>query len=379
MSQRVDVVIVGAGPAGIAAALTLRRHGASVLVADRSLARPTLGEGLAPSASPILQDLGLWERFNADTHQPAYGNRSAWGSPDVRERDFIRNPYGHGWHLDRPRFDVMLGAALQDAGGAMCSDTRVVAWHRDRRGAWTLELLSGGTRRVVRTDFLIDATGRARSLSRALGATRRLDDHLVAAVGVLYPGAAGSDTDSFTQVEAVPDGWWYATLLGDGRLIAGYLTDADDAGARASRTIPGWTALLDRTAHLRDRIARHGYRLRSPLHVAAADSSSLETMGGDGWCAVGDAAAAHDPLSSHGIAGALLSGIWAGNVIAARERGGLNEYQERMRHAYAAYLAQWLAYYDLERRWPTSPFWQRRHAALASLVPFHDVLAAPSA
>ena len=52
------------------------------------------------------------------------------------------------------------------------------------------------------------------------------------------------------------------------------------------------------------------------LRVVAADSSCLEVVEGDGWCAVGDAAAAYDPLSSQGITTALASGAWAGQAIA---------------------------------------------------------------
>lgn len=89
-------------------------------------------------------------------------------------------------------------------------------------------------------------------------------------------------------------------------------------------------------------------------------------MTGDGWLAVGDAAASHDPLSSSGIARALDSGVRAG--IALARVGRDDSVGEAVLHALAAaqhvatgqYLGTWSRYYQMEQRWPDSVFWRRR-------------------
>ncbi|GAC1331899.1 MAG: tryptophan 7-halogenase [Chloroflexota bacterium] len=363
----VDVVVVGHGPAGTAAALTLAQMGASVLVVDRSIPRPILGEGLPPGTSPVLESLGLWDQFLRGGHQPAHGNRSAWGGSTLREYDFIRDPYGVGWHLDRSLFDSMLTTALAGTQGVVCSGTRVVTCRRERDGRWCLGLASDRSRREVRTEFLIDASGRARQIARTLGRRRRVYDRLIGNIGILRPAEHASDTDSFTLVEAVPDGWWYATTLSDSRMVVGYMTDTDPVARTNGRTTDSWMTLLGQTEHIQERVARYGYTLECAPRRVCADSSRLDTMAGNGWCAAGDSAAAHDPLSSHGITSALIAGIRAGHAIADAPRGGIVEYEEYMQHAYARYRAQWMAYYTLEQRWPEAPFWHRRHAALRNL------------
>jgi len=100
--KRVTALIIGGGPAGSAAALTLALAGASVLVIDRSAdGGKKVGESLPPSGGLLLRDMGLWDRFFSCGHLPSYGNRSAWGSPDLDNYDFIFEPSGVGWHLDR--------------------------------------------------------------------------------------------------------------------------------------------------------------------------------------------------------------------------------------------------------------------------------------
>jgi flavin-dependent dehydrogenase len=365
---RADVAVLGRGPAGAAAALELARLGASVIVVDRGIKRSTLGESLPPGAATVLRKLCLWDEFLTGGHKPAYGNRSSWGTAAIEESDFIRSPHGNGWHIDRPHLDGMLQGALDRAGVRIIARTRALGCRQDSGGRWTLTLTNGETPRRLDADFLIDAGGRARQLVRMLGVGRRVYDRLIGAVSILTPEAEEPDHSAFTQIEAMPDGWWYASVLPDGRLAAGYMTDADGETGKLARTEKGWLSLLERTIHLRERVARYAHRLQGAIQCVAADSSRLEHVTGNRWCAAGDAAAAYDPLSSQGITSAMTAGMRAARAIGASDRGGLIDYEERMRHEYAHYLAQWLGYYALERRWENSTFWRRRHDALENLL-----------
>lgn len=375
----VDVAIIGGGPAGSTAAAVLARAGVSVLLIDRGdgWARG-IGESLPPMAAPLLRALGVWDQFLAAGHLPSHGNRSAWGAPEAEERDFLFHPEGVGWHLDRPRFDAMLVDAAVRAGASYTRRTRLARHRRDAGGAWRLDLVVGGRETTARAGAIVDASGRARLLARAERMPCAAYDRLVGIVGVLIPGDAEGhlvpDEDSLTLIEAVPDGWWYAARIPGRRLVVAYMTDADIAASCGVRSSSGWAAALARAPRIEERARRHGYRLDTALRVVPADSSYLRDVGGDGWCAVGDAVAAHDPLSSFGITAALTGGEQAARVIlvdggALRAgRDEFNEYARQMRQTYAGYVAQWLGYYALERRWLGSPFWSRRHALLAHLL-----------
>jgi flavin-dependent dehydrogenase len=401
------IAVVGGGPAGATTALVLARMGARIVLMDRSDPRPLLGETLPPNANPILQELGLWDRFLIDGYQPAHGNHSIWGSPNLDHYDFIRSPYGSGWHLDRPQFDQMLKDAFIEAGGVLLDRTRLLSCHRNANGTWLLTCAPcsqpvGGPE-AIRADFVVDATGRSHKIARSQGIPSRTHDHLIAIIGVARPSMAathatsaeptganpnvGGDRepalhsshanvgDSFTTVEAVENGWWYSNPLPDGRLALGYMTDPDLARQENAFGISGWRRLLSRTTLMKQigtaggeetGLQSSGYQLESTLRVVPADSSCLETFRGDGWLAVGDAAATHDPLSSQGILSGIIQGMWAANAI-AKGSSGLSEYQEKMHHAYARYLAEWMSYYALEWRWPASSFWRRRHLLLENL------------
>jgi flavin-dependent dehydrogenase len=90
----------------------------------------------------------------------------------------------------------------------------------------------------------------------------------------------------------------------------------------------------------------------------------METVVGRDWLAVGDAAAAFDPLSSQGICRTLRWGVRAAATIDACLRGSrtaLREYAAAVSHEADVYLTKRSSYYGSERRWREYPFWNRRH------------------
>jgi hypothetical protein len=105
--------------------------------------------------------------------------------------------------------------------------------------------------------------------------------------------------------------------------------------------------------------------LRHRLRPTAANSAFTDTDGAQGWLAVGDACASHDPLCGWGVHRALANGLVAGDAIASLlatgDSGPVLKYRRRCREQYDRYLHGLTRHYSLERRWPAAPFWARRH------------------
>jgi flavin-dependent dehydrogenase len=355
-SRRAEVLVVGAGPAGCATALALLAAGRSVTVIDRAApAAVGWGEVLPPAAWPALEGLGLAGSFREQRHLPARIVRCRWGTGPAYEIDLALHPYGGGWHLDRGRFDAMLRDAVRARGGSVERG----ALRRVRRddGQW---LVSMGARfGPVRADVLVDASGRARAVARRLGAGRSALDALVGLVAVGPTVRAEGPVRVATVIEAADAGWWYAGRLPGGRVVAAFLTDPDLLPVGRDRLPRFFAAALARTAL----VAREWVEVAGPatLRVAPAGTGRLGCPAGPGWLAVGDAAMAFDPLSGHGIAAALDSGLRAGAVVDRMLSGDGGAHVDHARIADAAYRAQLRLrahYYGQERR--QTPFWQRR-------------------
>jgi flavin-dependent dehydrogenase len=338
-----DVAIAGGGPAAAAAALVLARSGRRVVILERGDdCGDKPGESLVPDARPLLERLGVWNDLARDSHRPCHGNRSVWGSDRVAEQSFIFSPYGHGWHLDRRRFEARLNDRACEAGALRVTRTSVTAIERTG-GGW--RLACRGELAQIEAAFVLDATGRASRIARLLGIRRMIDDPLVALVAFLE--SATVDRDSYTMVEATERGWWYTAALPANRLAVMLVTD------------PPAPAFMP-VGHTRTRIERHGYRLADPPRVVDAGSARLEVVGGDGWLAIGDAAMSLDPLSSHGIAAALHGGMLGAEAILG---GDSSRYVHAMEAAWRGYTTMRRDFYAAEGRWPASPFWSHRAGA----------------
>jgi flavin-dependent dehydrogenase len=364
-ARRFEAVVAGGGPAGAAAALALARRGRRVLLLDASPAGAfRVGEALPPAGRPLLGTLGALDAFLAEGHLPCPGNLSAWGSPGLTATDFLFDLNGHGWHLDRARFDAGLRACARAAGAKVLSAARLAEAEEEPGGGWRLAVRQGEETQEVRCDWLVDATGRGATVARRRGAARLQADALVAFHARFRPAHPG-DRDARTLIEAAPDGWWYTALVPSGERVVAFLTDADLAGRAALLSPDGFARRAFGTEHVRAALEAFGYALHGRPRGADAASARLDRFAGEGWLAAGDAAVSFDPLSSQGIRTALYTGMHAGETLHAHlagDRGATDAYARRLEEVHRAYVAHRAEFYAYERRWPDLPFWARRHA-----------------
>jgi flavin-dependent dehydrogenase len=322
-----------------------------------------VGEAVPPAIHPLLRDLGVLDRFRADGHLTCPGNVSVWGTDEPVATDFIFDPNGQGWHLDRARFDSTLREAARDAGAEVVT-ARLVGAVRDGAG-WCVTLAEdkqGG--KELRTDWLIDATGRQGSVARRAGAARRRDDALVAFYA-RFRTHTGTDLDGRTAVESEPDGWWYTARVPSGERVVALLTDADLVDRAAVGSAAGFASRLGATRYVRGLLVAHRYEPVGPPRAAGAQTARLDQVGGAGWAAVGDAAISLDPLSSQGILTALFTGLRAGAAVdraLAGDTAAIDEYGRRVGEIDRAYRRHRDACYAVESRWPDRLFWRRRLA-----------------
>lgn len=364
--REVDVLILGAGPAGSGLALALKRAGvADVLLVDRPPRRPfRLVESAAPSLAALLRRLGLDDRLGDLGHRPCHGNLSFWGGSAPAVEDFMSRGRGPGWHLDREAFDTWLRAEAAGAGAELLSPACLAAVRRDGDG-WRVAIQAAGVTREASIRWIVDATGRPAAFARRSGARLHRFDRLIA-VATLAEPAQGGGFDGFSVVEAVEIGWWYAARRPDGRAVIALMTDADLARAAdllspaAFRQAWAATSQIGGFASLPDQAPR-------PLAFAAG-TQFIDRASAPGWLALGDALISFDPLSAAGITGALEDAVAAADVI-VRLLGLLGRGEAReLRSAYAAranatlgrYLVEHNAIYGRETRWRASRFWRRR-------------------
>jgi flavin-dependent dehydrogenase len=338
----------------------------------------------------------VWDEFQQAGHLPSPGNCSAWGGGELTAKDFIFNPHGSAWQLDRPRFETMLLKAAEVAGAQVW---RGHAWQKIQRrpGGWEVATeeksrwnarsarvkrarSARSTLRQHRATWLLDASGRGSTVARQFGAAREILDKLVAIyaiasspanananpnpnVDVHTGGDTDTDADARTYIEACADGWWYSALMPGRRRIFAFQTDADLLPGQQWRGEAWFRQRVEATSYMRGLFESHDYKFDDAPRLTSAHSSRLAHCHGDGWLAAGDAAQSFDPLSGEGLFHALLTGRYAAQSLMknlAGEQHGQAEYAALAQSLWRRFVQNRQNIYAQEMRWPEEPFWRRR-------------------
>jgi flavin-dependent dehydrogenase len=345
-----EAIVIGAGPAGCATAITLADRGHhTLLVGDIAVGHTWAGESLPPGAADLVTAVFDDGVLDHAVHRSAYGVRAAWGSDDLVSMDFITHPDGDGWHVDRALFDARLVAAAQ-ARGVEIVTARVKPALRD--GAqWRVTL---GTRDAT-ARWMVDATGRGGGPLRPVVGARHAHDAQVALVALARQTAPSA---AVTTIESTPVGWWYSTPTPDGPVVIALVTDHDVLPPPGRRT-HWWHERLQETHH----IAGLADAMRCEPAVHAAGTVHREGLWGDGWALAGDAAIAWDPLSSQGMVTAILMGSRLGDAISRFSAGdgdALPDWERDYLMLLDEHLGLRAHYWSIEQRWGGHPFWDRR-------------------
>ena len=316
-----DVVVVGGGPAGAAAAISCAKRNLRVILLERDVSgRERPGETLHPGAEPLLAQLGVADRLPAVAGTRHAGIWTSWCGPAKFE------PFGadadgpwSGFQAWRADFDALLLARAREL--------RVDV----RQPAVVTGMLQGGgvttSSGSIAARMVVDATGRSRWLGRLLGLrSPARSPPLIVRFG--YARGSCPARDAAPAIVGDSTGWTWT--------------------AHVKPSVYQWTRLCFDETTGADWMPEE-FRGLTPLAKArGADVTwrMAEQTAGPGWFMVGDAAATLDPTSSHGVLKALMSGMMAAHLTAAIVEG--KSPAEETATAYHHWLAGWFEA-DVER------------------------------
>jgi flavin-dependent dehydrogenase len=314
-TDRAEVLVVGAGPAGAAAAWALARAGVDVLVLDRARfpRAKTCAEYLSPQASRILADMGALEAVEAAggaqlagmmIHAPngvSFQGRfaAAHGFRGFRDR---------GLALRREMLDSIVLNAARSAGARVAEGEHVTELLRDGTGRVTGVRATGSNGRSVarnvRATIVVGADGLRSVVARRLGLARHAWWPRRVAFVSHYAGVLGMGDCG--EMHVTRDGYCGLADVGGGVTnVAVVVPQAHAGNARF-----GVDAFFDaRIAAHGSLVARFAHAERvSPVRATGPFAASARRAWASGAALVGDAAEFFDPFTGEGIYSALRGG-----------------------------------------------------------------------
>jgi geranylgeranyl reductase family protein len=327
-----EVLVVGAGPAGSAAAAALASRGRDVILAEaRAHPRP---KACAEYASPrIVEELGLlgvadeaW-RGNA---RPLVGMRVIRGADSVqigyRDAGGVRT----AWGLDRLTFDAALAGHAAASGARLHELTTLESISRQdgRVAAARLRTRDGPVE--VSCQLLVGADGARSSVAQQLGVERLVRAPRRLGMVAHYEGVR--ELSDHGEMHVGPG--WYVGLapLPDGNLNVGMAVPMDGAPPRPGRQ--QFEAAIAGIPGVARRLA--GKRRLTPIRGASPIGHRVARTAGPGWMLIGDAAGFIDPFTGEGIYRALRSARAAVEALDEGQQGAEERYLVMRQRAFAA-------------------------------------------
>ena len=356
------IVIVGGGPAGLAAAFWLQRRRHDVVVLERSdYTDVRIGEHVPPAAALRLAGLGTLSGLSVADHPTSSGVDAYWGADAPSHTDYFLQSGQHGINLSRPKFDADFARACEAVGARVLRSCSVMRAER-RESRWEIDVSANGSISTLTASFVVDASGRAAGFARRRGARIHADDDLMALAA--FGRARQTSCSTRSLIESAELGWWYHAPISSDQTLCVFFVDGDLLPRmRRPLLFDWWRANLAKTKQVSTNFQTCEGSGR--LHIRSARSQRLEPLhGDDGWMAIGDAATAFDPLSSRGIMKGLTHGERAASAISSYLSGddsALRQLSRETGDEYLEYLKTRKGYYHIETRWPDSFFWKRRH------------------
>ena len=307
MTDRWDVVVVGAGPAGATTALLLARAGASVLLLDRGRfpRDKPCSEYLSPGTTPILARLGggILGAVERAAHAKLYGMKVVAPGGAAMCGRFVEGARPYSFALPRTSFDTILLSAARRAGAHVCEATTVenLVWEKGAVAgvvahSWNGQRVTCHARIVVGADGLRSVVARRLGLVRSSPPRRiAFTAHVADVAGIDGVGELHVGERGYVGMGPVGGGITTVALVLPLAAVRHGRRDFRTGFFDELQRFPGLVGRFDPRCLVRDVLVTGPFAQWSRTAVAP----------GGGALLVGDAADFFDPFTGQGIYAAL--------------------------------------------------------------------------
>jgi geranylgeranyl reductase family protein len=380
-SNRHDVIIVGAGPAGSVVAFELARKGINVLLLDRAQfpRDKVCGDYVEPRGLRILQHLGVLEDIEKSrplpiTRSATYIESVCWYRGRIPFYGKHPNLLPHGYIIPRAELDYSILNRAVEVGVKALQGASVTNVVLGSKGVEVSVKMAEGKTETFRARLVVGADGTNSIIARRAGLLSSNDRHIAISqrgYAACLPSDVGEASFFFDEDLFPGYGWLFPMKGGKANIGVGILAEAQ---SRYRINVP----VLFRNFF--DKLKRTAERFRNLRLCGPPTGGIVKTYGGaqrnhfDGGLLLGDAGSFVDPMTGEGITPAMESALLAAPVLSrALEKGRfdtrfLSAYETAFRDyfdpsmLFQEYCACLLRNRSLRRSWLNAAIWGCRQA-----------------
>lgn len=333
VSEKVDILIIGAGPSGAIAAALLVNKGYSVRVLEKqTFPRFSIGESLLPHCMQFIEEAGMLAAVHAGGFQ--YKNGAAFHFNGINTDFDFREKFSPGWgttyQVDRASFDKILADEAQRMGADIRYQHEITDVDLSGEKPSVSYKDAQGNEQTQQAEFILDASGFGRVLPRLLDLNTPSN----------FPVRQSIFTHVIDNIDRVEfdrekilitvhpenrDVWFWLIPFGNGRASIGVVAEQSFFENFEGEPEQKLKKLISDDANLSSLLVNAQFDF--PVQMITGYSANVKSLHGKGYALLGNAGEFLDPVFSSGVTIAMRSASMAASLLDRQLQGETVDWQ----------------------------------------------------
>ncbi|MES2590644.1 MAG: NAD(P)/FAD-dependent oxidoreductase [Bacteroidota bacterium] len=351
-TEKVDVLVIGAGPAGSIASSIIHQQGFKVKVVEKEkFPRFVIGESLLPRVMDHLEEAKLLEAVKKAGFQEKFGAKFVRGDEicDFNFANQFSNGWTWTWQVPRADFDKILIDTVASMGVSVEQETAVTDITFNGTKSITTVADKHGNKKQIEADFIVDASGYGRVIPRMFNLDKPSNfdprkTHFTHFKDLKRP--EGVDGNRITVIVHQQRTWIWIIPFSNGNTSVGFVADPEFFKDFPENPTERMKAIIASDVNTKERFA-DAEMMFTPRTIEGY-AISTKQLYGDGFVLCGNATEFLDPVFSSGVTFAMESGSKAGKLVGKFLRNEKvdwqTEYTDHMMqgiNTFRSYVAGW--------------------------------------
>ncbi|WP_426669429.1 NAD(P)/FAD-dependent oxidoreductase [Mucilaginibacter sp. McL0603] len=323
--EKLDVLVIGAGPAGTVAASIINKAGFKVKIIEKQkFPRFVIGESLLPRCMEALTEAGFVDALKEKGFQQKSGAKFVKNGKicDYYFADQFTAGWNWTWQVPRAEFDKTLADTVEKMGVPVCYETEVTAITFNGSDSVTTVKDLSGNETKIEARFIVDGSGYGRVIPRLfnldkpsnLAPRKALFTHTVDLKRLM-----DEEPNRITIIVHKPGVWVWVIPFSNGITSVGFVGNPDFFSNYEGNNEKILRELISTQPHLAERL--NGVDFVFEPRILQSWSTTTDQFYGDGFVLTGNVTEFLDPIFSSGVTLATVSSQKAANLVIRKLKG----------------------------------------------------------
>jgi len=353
-SEKVDVLVIGAGPSGTVAASIIKKAGFSVQIVEKmKFPRFVIGESLLPRCMEALEEAGFLDAVKEKKFQEKFGAKFVKEGKvcDYFFADQFTKGWTWTWQVPRGEFDQTLADCCEKMGIPVNYETTVTGIQFNGSDSVTTVEDKDGNKSQIEARFIVDGSGYGRVIPKLFNMDKPSNLPPRKTLFTHVDDVKRSMDDEPNRITIIVHDkgiWIWVIPFSNGITSVGFVGEPGFFNKVSGTNEEQLRALIDSEPYLKERMK--GVEFKFDPRVLESWSTTTSSFYGDGFVLTGNVTEFLDPVFSSGVTLATVSSQKAAHLVIKKLKGEPvdwdTEYTQPMMQGVNTFRSYVMAWYD---------------------------------